>query len=299
MVTTDVKHVASPRVTSSAMSQAMFQSFVPSNKLFIAANRLTARMLILLMLLILCLIAATALVVQASETPLGESTLTGATGRAVENAPQQHSVATGTPTPPATVHVTAASGLADIPTPPPVVAGSVTYRTSSTTMAGVTINLSGMSSTQTTTDEEGFYSVPIQAAGAHTITPAHSGQVNGISSFDAAYIAQCVTGLRAMSDCPLLAADTSGNNSLSSFDAALISQSVVGLGGPSSRVGSWVFDPVNRAYASITSNVENQNFAAYLVGEVSGNWQPPAVTVAKQAATLALPYQQHLPLIGK
>lgn len=281
METTDITRTASPQAMSQATLPARPNSFMQSKPPFIAATRLTARMGIVLTLLILCLMAA-ALVVQAGETPSGEDTLADTAWGRTENVPQQLSAATSTPTPPATVSTSAPAGLLALPTQPPIVVGSVTYRTSSTPMADVTINLSGMSSTQTTTDEEGLYSVPIQAAGAHTITPAHSGQVNGISSFDAAYIAQCVTGLRAMSDCPLLAADTSGNNSLSSFDAALISQSVVGLGGPSSRVGSWVFDPVSRAYASITSNLENQNFAAYLVGEVSGNWQPPAVT-AQQA----------------
>ena len=128
----------------------------------------------------------------------------------------------------------------------------------------------------------GAYNYTIQATGVHTVTPSLTGRVNGISAFDAAYIAQCVAGVRNMSDCPLLAADASGNNLLSAFDAAQVAQSVAGLAGPTSRVGRWIFSPTRRVYAAISSDLLTENYGAYLVGEVSGNWQPPAVTAAEQ-----------------
>ena len=163
------------------------------------------------------------------------------------------------------------------------VGGVVNYRTTTRLMAGVTMNLSGATTAQATTDVSGAYNYTIQATGVHTVTPSLTGRVNGISAFDAAYIAQCVAGVRNMSDCPLLAADASGNNLLSAFDAAQVAQSVAGLAGPTSRVGRWLFSPTRRVYAVISSDLLTENYGAYLVGEVSGNWQPPAATAAEQA----------------
>ena len=160
------------------------------------------------------------------------------------------------------------------------VGGAVTYRTTTRMMSGLTLDLSGASSHQTTTDSNGVYNFTMQTSGAHTVTPSKSGGINGISAFDAAYIAQCVAGVRNLADCPILAADASGNNLLSAFDAAQVAQFVAGLAGPTSRVGRWLFSPANRTYATLTGSLTTENYGAYLVGEVSGNWQPPAVVAA-------------------
>lgn len=160
--------------------------------------------------------------------------------------------------------------------------GTVAYRTTTRLVAGVTLTLSGATTATATTSATGSYSFTIASNGGHSVTPSKSGGVNGISAFDAAYIAQCVAGVRAQSDCPLLAADASGNNVLSAFDAAQVAQSVAGLAGPTSRVGRWLFAPASRTYATLTSDLLTENYAAYLVGEVSGNWQPPAAAVAQQ-----------------
>ena len=165
------------------------------------------------------------------------------------------------------------------------VGGAVSYRTTTRPMSGLTLDLSGASSHQTATDSNGVYNFTIQTSGAHTVTPSKSGGVNGISAFDAAYIAQCVAGVRNLADCPLLAADASGNNVLSAFDAAQVAQYVAGLAGPTSRVGRWLFSPANRTYGTVTGDLLTENYGAYLVGEVSGNWQPPAATAAQQTAS--------------
>ena len=190
--------------------------------------------------------------------------------------------ATRTPTPTTTGTNTPVPPTATLTT---LVGGAVNYRTTTRAMSGVTLDLSGASTANTTTNSNGGYSFTVQASGAHTVTPSKSGGVNGISAFDAAFIAQCVAGVRNLADCPLLAADTSGNNALSAFDAAQIAQYAAGLAGPTSRVGRWVFNPANRAYGTLTGDLLTENYGAYLVGEVSGNWQPPAVTAAEQATS--------------
>lgn len=135
--------------------------------------------------------------------------------------------------------------------------------------------LTGAATAQATTTESGAYHFTLYDAGAYALTPTLQGSVNGISAFDAAYIAQCTAGVRPTSECPLLAADASGNGSISSLDAAQIAQYVAGIAGPTSRVGAWVFDPASRTYPAINSDLTAEHFAAYLVGDVTGNWQPP------------------------
>ena len=265
-----------------AMPPACRQSIAP----VVAVARFTARLGILLMLMLLSLFAATSLVIQARATAPRPSA--GNTNGEGAKTPNTVNIAPLSPTPTPSV----GSNTGNSPAGPRLVGGSINYRTTSTKIAGVTVSSVGPSSMQATTDANGDYLVAIFIDGLHTVTPSRSEQVNGISSFDAAYIAQCATGLRAMSDCPLPAADTSGNNVLSSFDAALIAQYAAGLADPNSRVGRWVFDPANRSYTynSLPFYLLNENYAGYLIGEVSGNWQPPVVAahqmISKQRAAM-------------
>ena len=264
-----------------AMPPACRQSIAPG----VAAKRLITRLGILLMLMLLSLMAATSLTSQARATaPRPRSVNTNGEGA---KTPNTVSTAPLSPTPTPSVGPNTVDSPVGMGTPPPPVGGNIHYRTTSTKIAGVTVSVAGLSSMQSTTDANGDYVVAIFNSGLHTVTPSLSGQVNGISSFDAALIAQCTTGLRAMSDCPMPAADTSGNNVLSSFDAALIAQAVIGLADANSRVGRWVFDPANRSYNAntIPTHLLHENYAGYLIGEVSGNWQPPAATAAQQATS--------------
>ena len=40
----------------------------------------------------------------------------------------------------------------------------------------------------------------------------------------------------------------------------------------SGSAGTWIFTPVNRNYASVTTNIKGEDYIALLMGEVSGNW---------------------------
>lgn len=128
-------------------------------------------------------------------------------------------------------------------------------------------------STTTTTPGpgEGTYTLTGFGAGSYTVTPSKTGGSNGISSFDAARVAQHVSGIPPLLNSnQLIAADSSGNSQVSSFDAGLIASYVVsGVGG---QTGSWKFLPVNRNYPSVTANITGEDYNAFLIGEVSGNW---------------------------
>ncbi len=119
---------------------------------------------------------------------------------------------------------------------------------------------------------EGQYSLTGFGAGSYTITPSKVGGQNGyVTSFDAAKIAQHVAGLVFLTGNQLIVADVSGNGMIQSFDAALIARYVVNLPG-SGLSGTWKFGPVNRNYPSVNGNLTGEDYTAFLMGEVSGNW---------------------------
>jgi uncharacterized protein (TIGR03437 family) len=154
------------------------------------------------------------------------------------------------------------------------IAGAVSYCASSPVkpVPGVTITAAGAPQGSATTDNSGNYQLPNLGAGPYTLTPAKTGDANGITSFDAAQIAQHVVQIITLNACQQAAADTSGNGQITSFDAAFIAQYVVGITNPDNKTGTWKFLPPSRAYASLNGSQTAQNFDAVLMGELTGNW---------------------------
>ena len=154
------------------------------------------------------------------------------------------------------------------------ISGSVTFCASSPPrpVPGVVVSASGSPSGSNTTASNGTYRITNLGGGPYTVTPSKTGNVNGISSFDAALVAQAAAGLITLTTCQQTAGDASNNGSLSSFDASLIAQFAAGVSGGQSIAGTWKFTPANRTYGSLGGSQSNQNFEAVLVGDVSGNW---------------------------
>jgi uncharacterized protein (TIGR03437 family) len=150
--------------------------------------------------------------------------------------------------------------------------GTVSYCVSPKSVPGVVIAANGTPSASLTTGTTGVFQFTGLGSGAYTLTPAKTGDVNGITSFDAALVALHVVGASTLNSCQQIAGDASNNGSLSSFDAALIAQYVVGIANPANFSGTWKFVPPSRSYASLSGEQANQNFDAALVGDVSGNW---------------------------
>jgi hypothetical protein len=140
-------------------------------------------------------------------------------------------------------------------------------------VSNVLISGAGSPNVSTTTASgTGAYTLSGFGAGSYTITPTKTGGQNtAISSFDSAKIAQFVAGLTTFSPTQQFVGDVSGNGSITSFDAAEVAAYSVGLFGSSGFSGNWRFGPSSVFHSSITGNVTD-NFNAYLMGEVSGNW---------------------------
>jgi hypothetical protein len=121
----------------------------------------------------------------------------------------------------------------------------------------------------------GQYTLSGFGSGAYTVTPTKTTGQNSISSFDAALIAQHVAGIILLNANQLIVADVSANGVVSSFDAAMIAKYVAGPPFTSPGIGAtstWKFSPANKNYASVTASVTGEDYTAYLMGEVSGNW---------------------------
>lgn len=142
---------------------------------------------------------------------------------------------------------------------------------------GVLVSGAGSPAVSDTTTSTGTYLLTGFGTGSYTMTPTKSGGVNGaITSFDCAKIAQYVTGNGSLSAAQLQVGDVSGTGGVSSFDAALISRYVANLGSPTGSSGSWTFNPNSRFRNTVYANYTGDDFTAYLMGDVSGNWGDPS-----------------------
>ncbi len=134
--------------------------------------------------------------------------------------------------------------------------------------------LSGVGSANVSTTSGfpgGGYSLAGFGSGSYTVTPTKTSGSNGITSFDAAKVAQHAAGVVLLTGNPLIVADVSGNGSVTSFDAGFIGKFVVGSP-PYGSTGTWRFNPASRTYSSVTSSQIGEDYSALLMGEVSGNW---------------------------
>ncbi|HEX8638561.1 MAG TPA: M20/M25/M40 family metallo-hydrolase, partial [Pyrinomonadaceae bacterium] len=148
---------------------------------------------------------------------------------------------------------------------------SGTVLNNDTALSGASISLSGSATNAVITNSSGGYSFTVNPNGNYTVTAAKSGDVKGINSLDAARIQQHLVGLTDLSAAQLVAADTDGNGAVNSLDATRIQQYQVNI--PAQNIiGQWKFLPDNRQYNSINSSLSSENYAAILVGEVSGDW---------------------------
>lgn len=162
------------------------------------------------------------------------------------------------------------------------VSGSVTYANAVATTAVPHTTLSGAGSVNVSTQSDltGAYTLNGFGTGPYVVTPSKTGDVNGITSFDSALIAQRVVDLITLTPTQMLAADVSSSNTVTSFDAALIAQWVVLI--PNiGNTGSWKFIPASRSYPDVEADQAAQDYSAILMGEVSGNWVPPTSLAGK------------------
>lgn len=215
--------------------------------------------------------------------------------------------ATNTPTGTTTNTPTGTATNTATPTPTvvqtPSIGGTVIYGNALAPpvfISNVTVTGTGAPNVTTTTaapgPSAGQYTLTGFGAGAYTVSLSKTAGQNGLSSNDAARIAQHVIGVNVFTtDIQRVTADVSDNGTISSNDAALIARYVASAGPPIGITGTWRFfvppgptypagsSPTTRDYASVTGNLTGQDFIGILMGDITGNWNN---TGARQAKTV-------------
>ncbi|MGH7788399.1 MAG: dockerin type I repeat-containing protein, partial [Candidatus Binatia bacterium] len=212
--------------------------------------------------------------------------------------------ATRTSTATASRTSTATASPSATPGPRAAVGGSVRYFSSDRPVAGV--NLPGA-----TTDAAGAYALTAALGADLTLSPRRSGGLGtAVSALDAARVLQHVAGLRQLDAIEALACDATGNGAVSTVDATRILQLVVGMRTrlPSAVLcdSDWAFVPdaagpppalVTPSFAGgicrpgaivhtpLSGPASGQNFRAAVLGDCTGNWQPPVAAALRARAS--------------
>lgn len=180
-------------------------------------------------------------------------------------------------------------GTTPTPTPTPTpnqiinISGTINYGITENQpqkpVPGVLLSATGTYSASAYTDSSGNYVLGgLIANGSYTVTPYKSGNINGITPFDATLVLRHVAagGVGVLTGNQQRAADTNSSGSITPFDATQILRFVAAgtqIAG-SGEVGNWKFIPNQRTYVPLTGSRTGENYAAILVGEVNGNWTP-------------------------
>jgi hypothetical protein len=179
------------------------------------------------------------------------------------------------------------------------ISGTIRYQDAGGGVPGVTVTLGNVSTTATAAD--GSFALSVSSGTQATLRPSFAaGPGSALSAGDAVAILQYIVGLRSLTPAQILAADTTGNGAVSAQDASAILQFLVGLT-PTLPVVSqcsswWAFVPHAApvpgqtqigpnvtavpcelgaiGFSSLAQSVANQDFAAVLFGDVTGNWAP-------------------------
>ena len=195
-----------------------------------------------------------------------------------DNGAQTHTIATG---------ATAATYTATFRLVSSTVSGTINYAiTPSVPVPGVILNAAGTPQLSATSNNSGFYQISGLIAGSnYTVAPSKTGNINGITSFDATLVLRCVAAGQAnciLTESQKIAADTNNDGNITAFDATLILRFVAANRQTefTGETGNWEFSPLSRPYNSVSNSVSNQNYEAFLIGDVNGSWTPSSNSLA-------------------
>ena len=160
------------------------------------------------------------------------------------------------------------------------VSGSARYWHGDVGVADVSLALVGEESFSAQSEASGLYTVTGVTGGNYTLTPSKSGEVRGISAYDASLVLRHSVDLITLTGHQSTAADVNQNGSINAMDASYILQKAVELitlPFPGAGV-VWEFSPQSRGYTGLNSDQTGQDFTAVLLGDVSGNWSAGGLT---------------------
>ncbi|ETR68746.1 MAG: hypothetical protein OMM_04378 [Candidatus Magnetoglobus multicellularis str. Araruama] len=170
------------------------------------------------------------------------------------------------------------------------ISGKVLYYADDKPVRNVLMTLSGELTYTTVTDDNGQYVIPAVSPGYYKLSPSKKDDLLGVSQTDASDIARFIIHSQDLTCTTMIAADVSLNRSISPKDVSDTSiYAVPGL--LKSCINEfcqpWTFSsnrPTNcddqvvqstpyRQYV-LDTDQPDQNFIAFRLGDVTGNWQP-------------------------
>jgi hypothetical protein len=171
---------------------------------------------------------------------------------------------------------------------PPLVklAGKVFYRNSATMMSKANIAIIGQSNAVATTDVAGDYLFRGIAQGSYILRPLKEGDVrDGIQASDALLVLRAVSLLDTLTADQKRTAEVTGDGRLTTSDVLAILRFLSNQTSGTGDVGKWVFQPESKTM--LVQGDTTQNFQAFLLGDVDGNWTPTTSLDKTQGLPLA------------
>lgn len=189
-------------------------------------------------------------------------------------------------------------GMWEIMAPTMMISGTISYAIDNAKkVPNVTLKLTGNNNFPTqlvASDSNGSYAfsnLPGGIGNSYTLTLAKPSEANdsSITAFDASQAARFAANLISLSASQQIAADATNDGTVTAFDASRIARYQAQISTPGSIAGSWKFLPASLGFTNLSADQTNQNFQAILVGDVTGNWTPPAgpVPASGRAGTTA------------
>jgi len=175
------------------------------------------------------------------------------------------------------------------------ISGAINYFQSSNPVPSVEIQLIPDSVIQNS-GADGLYRLEnLQAGIDYIVTPQNEAETlnssSAITSQDAYETAQIAMGNSTPSSYQSIIADVDGDGRILMWDASLIARYSAGIQlDDSIKVGDWQFDPEHRSYPDLQQSFENQDYIAYVIGDVDASW--PSEQLAKGENPNLLPCSQ-------
>lgn len=197
------------------------------------------------------------------------------------------------------------------------ISGRIRYFASAEAVPSVAVLVEGTVPAFVETGEAGAYDAVETLNHSVGLEPQKSGGAEGaITALDAVHVLQAMVGMRELDEYETLACDVTGDGTVSALDAAHILRFVTGslprFMASEACDSDWIFVPeispaeFQRAqlpaldnqnctrgrieFEPITASAEDQDFAAILIGDCSGNWR-----IAQSGSPTSTPTATFLP----
>jgi hypothetical protein len=140
---------------------------------------------------------------------------------------------------------------------------------------GVTLNLTGDTTTSALSDGSGNYTFTgLASGGSYTVTPTKADRVpgsSGINTLDVIAVQKHFLGSATLPPgCRLTAADVNGVGGINTLDVIAIQHFFLGQTIGIANVGKYQFTPADHTYSPLTSDQTGQDFDALIFGDVTG-----------------------------